>query len=88
MANPTSLRKLGLPITRRTGAAQAAVAQTSVAVATTAATDVSPYGYTQAQADAIVAQLNAAVADIAALTTLVNELRTALINARLIKGSA
>jgi hypothetical protein len=51
----------------RAGAAQAAVA-------TTAATNSSPYGYSQAQADAIVA--------------LVNELRAAMVAAGLIKGAA
>ncbi len=56
------------PIVQRSGAAQAAVA-------TTAATNVAPFGYTtQAQADAIV--------------TLVNELRAAMVALGLIKGSA
>lgn len=56
------------PVIQRTGAAQAAVA-------TTAATNVVPYGYTtQAQADAIV--------------TLVNEIRAALVQIGIIKGSA
>jgi hypothetical protein len=64
-------QKLGFwnatPIVQPSGAAQAAVAGT-------AATNSSPYGYSQAQADAIV--------------TLVNALRTALVNAGIIKGSA
>jgi hypothetical protein len=56
------------PVIQRAGAAQAAVA-------TTAATNVVPYGYTtQTQADAIV--------------TLVNEMRDALVEKGLIKGSA
>lgn len=56
------------PVVQRVGAAQAAVA-------TTAATDITPFGYTtQAQADAIV--------------TLVNELRAALVEKGLIKGAA
>lgn len=55
------------PIVQRVGAAQAAVAGT-------AATNSSPYGYAQAQADAIV--------------TLVNELRAAMIAFGLIKGAA
>ncbi len=54
-------------VIQRAGAAQAAVA-------TTSATNVAPYGYAQAQADAIV--------------TLVNELRAALVEKGLIKGSA
>lgn len=55
------------PIVQRSGAAQAAVA-------TTAATASTPYGYSEAQANAIVA--------------LVNELRAAMVAAGLIKGSA
>ncbi len=54
------------PIVQRTSASQAAVV-------TTPATNSSPYGYSQAQADAIV--------------TLVNELRAALVAVGLIKGS-
>jgi hypothetical protein len=64
-------QKLGffdaMPIVRPAGAAQAAVA-------TTAATDVSPFGYTEAQANAIV--------------TLVNEMRSVLVNLGLMKGAA
>ena len=56
------------PTVQRTGAAQ-------TAVATTGATDTSPFGYTSA------AQANAIVA-------LVNELRAALVAKGLIKGSA
>ena len=56
------------PIVQRSGAAQAAVA-------TTGATNTTPYGFTTAaQADAIV--------------TLVNELRAAMVAAGLIKGAA
>jgi hypothetical protein len=88
MSTPTSLRKAGVPIKRRAASAQAAVTQTSAAVAATAATDSTPFGYAEAQANAIVAELNKAVTDIANLTTLVNELRTALVNLRAIKGSA
>lgn len=55
------------PVVQRSGAAQAAVV-------TTASTNVTPFGYTQAQADAIVA--------------LVNELRAAIVEKGLIKGSA
>lgn len=64
-------QKLGFynatPIAQRSGAAQAAVVGT-------AATNSSPYGYSQAQADAIV--------------TLLNEIRTTLVNLGLMKGSA
>lgn len=55
------------PIAQRAGAAQAAVT-------TTASTSTTPFGYTQAQADAIV--------------TLVNEMRAALVASGLIKGAA
>lgn len=55
------------PVAQRSGAAQAAVAAT-------ASTNSSPYGFTQAQADAIV--------------TLVNEMRAALVAKGIIKGSA
>jgi hypothetical protein len=64
-------QKLGFydatPIVRPAGAAQAAVA-------TTGATDVTPFGYTEAQANAIVA--------------LVNEMRSVLVNLGLMKGAA
>lgn len=55
------------PVAQRAGAAQAAVA-------VTAATNSSPYGYAQAQADAIVA--------------LVNEIRATLVEKGLFKGAA
>lgn len=55
------------PIVQRASADQAAVA-------TTGATNSTPYGYTQAQANAIIA--------------LVNELRAALVAVGIIKGSA
>ena len=45
---------------------------TAVVVATTAATNVAPYGYAQAQADAIVTAVNALVADMADIKQLVN----------------
>lgn len=55
------------PIVQRSGSAQAAVA-------TTAATSSTPYGYSQAQANGIV--------------TLLNEIRATLVAAGLMKGSA
>jgi len=55
------------PIVQRVGAAQAAVA-------TTAATDSDPFGYTEAQANAIIA--------------LLNEIRAALVAVGIIKGAA
>jgi UDP-N-acetyl-D-mannosaminuronic acid transferase (WecB/TagA/CpsF family) len=59
---------LTTPVVRRAGAAQAAVA-------TTASTSTTPFGYTtQAQADAIV--------------TLVNEMRATILALNLFKGAA
>lgn len=55
------------PVVKRVGAAQAAVP-------TDAATDSTPFGFSEAQANAIV--------------TLVNELRAALVAVGLIKGEA
>lgn len=55
------------PVARRAGASQAAVA-------TTAATSTTPFGYTEAQANAIIA--------------LLNEIRAALVEKGIIKGSA
>lgn len=47
-------------------------ARTSSAVATTAAINVAPYGYSQAQADAIPAAINAVRADLADTAALLN----------------
>lgn len=47
---------------------------TAAAVVTTAATNVAPYGYSQAQADALVTAVNAAQDDILALKKLINAL--------------
>jgi hypothetical protein len=55
------------PVAMRAGAAQAAVA-------TTAATSTSPFGFAEAQANAIV--------------TLLNEIRAALVEKGIIKGAA
>lgn len=56
-------------------AARSVPAATQAAVATTAATALTPNGYsTSAQADAIVAAVNAAAADILALKKVVNAL--------------
>lgn len=58
------------------------------AVATTSATNSSPYGYAQTQADALVTNVNALRVDVLALATLVNQLRADLVSLGLIKGSA
>ena len=69
---------------------QGAVTKTvGAAVATTAATNSTPYGYTTAaQADDIVTRLNQAIVDIGALETLVNRLRTEIVNKGIMKGAA
>ena len=68
---------------------QAAVTTTvGAAVAGTAATDSSPFGFAQAQADAIVANINALRVDLLAMNTLLTALRTSLVAADIIKGSA
>lgn len=71
-------QKLGFfgatPTVQRKGAAQAAVASTSIVNAAGAAPTAAEY--------------NAAVARVNALTTLVNELQAALVEKGLIKGSA
>lgn len=65
-------------------AAQAAVTVTSAQVSTAAATDLTT---AQALANALKTQGNAEQVDIAALTVLVNQLRTDLIALGLIKGA-
>ena len=68
---------------------QAAVTATvGSAVATTAATDSTPFGYAEAQANAIVANINALRVDVLAVVALVNRLRSDLVEMGLIKGSA
>ena len=69
---------------------QAAVTGTiGAAVGTTAATTTTPYGFsTSTQANGVITLLNTCRADVAALTTLANQLRTDLVNLTLIKGSA
>lgn len=51
--------------------------QTSVAVPTTAATNSTPYGFSQAQANDLVTTVNALVADVAALLAYIQTLETA-----------
>ena len=86
-------QKLGFhnstPVIQRAGAAQAAVTSTvGDAVVTTAATITTPYGYAQAQADAIVANVNTLRVDLLATVALANECRAALVEKGLIKGAA
>jgi len=77
------------PVVQRAGSAQALVTATvGAALATTAATQTTPYGFSQAQADGLIARVNALIVDNAALIVLVNELRAAVVAKGLIKGSA
>lgn len=73
---------------QRNGSAGAAVTATvGASLATTAATQTTPYGFSQAQADGLIARVNALIVDNAALVALVNELRTTLVNKGLHLGS-
>lgn len=74
---------------QRTGATQAAVTNTvGAAVAATAATSTVPFGFAEAQANAIVTNVNALRVDVIANNALLNELRAALVEKGLIKGAA
>ena len=72
------------------GSADQAAVTTTVgsAVAGTAATDSSPFGYAQAQADAIVTNINALRVDLLAMNTLLTAIRASLVAADIIKGGA
>lgn len=77
------------PVAQRSGSDQAAVATLSGSVATTSASNSSPYGYTTAsQADAIVSTVNSLITKVNSTITLENELRAALVALGAIKGSA
>lgn len=79
----------GSAAVQRAGSAQAAVTNgVGAALATTAATNSSPYGFSQAQADGLIARVNSLITDNAAQTVLINELRAALVEKGIIKGSA
>lgn len=77
--NPTNLTALNAKVTGDNGAPFAALLQPKhqaaniAAVASTAATSTTPFGYAEAQANAIVTNINA--------------IRTALINAGIMKAS-
>ena len=77
------------PVGQRAGSAQAAVTATvGAALATIAATNTTPYGFSQAQADGLIARVNALIVDNAAQTVLINELRAALVEKGIVKGAA
>jgi len=86
-------QKVGLfgatPVVQPSGATEAAVVPTvGAALATTAATTSTPYGFSQAQADGLIARVNALIVDNAALVALVNKLRADLVLLGAIKGAA
>lgn len=86
-------QKVGLfgatPVVQPASANQAAITPTiGGALATTAATTSTPYGFSQAQADGLIARVNQLLADVAALTTLCHAQRTALVALGAIKGAA
>lgn len=88
----TAAKKLAFhgatPVAQRAGSAQAAVTTTvGAALATTAATTSTPYGFSQVQADGLIARVNALRVDVLALTALLNELRAAEVEKGLIKGA-
>jgi hypothetical protein len=77
------------PVVQRASSSQAAVATTAItAPATTASISTAHYGYTSTQADAISAAVSSLITRVAANTTLVNELRAALVALGAIKGAA
>lgn len=75
-------------ISQPTSADQAAVATTAItALVTTAATSNSPFGFTSAQANAILAAVNSLITQGAALVVQGNRNRTDLVALGLVKGS-
>lgn len=86
-------QKLGFfnatPIIQPASANQAAVTTTvGSAVAATGSTQTTPYGYAQAQADAIVSNVNALRVDLLAMNTLLTQVRADLVALGFEKGSA
>ncbi len=85
---PVSFGAESTPIGQRSGSAQAAVNASAITpVATTGSTVTTPYGYSQAQADAIPAAINAVITRQGSIITLLNELRATLVAHNLIAGA-
>lgn len=84
----TATQKVGFhgtaPTVQRAGSAQAAVTLTAATVTTATATDLAT---SEALANSLKTQLNAAIADNVNLAALVNELRASLVAKGLIKGA-
>ena len=78
---PTAIASIGSPLTvPQTHPTEPT--ETAVDVATTTATNTTPWGYsTQAQANAIVTEINALVTDVATLITWADALQTKLTTA-------
>ena len=76
------------PIVRPTSASQAAITTTAItAPVTTVATSSAPFGFTEAQANSIVAAVRSLIVRVDAQTTFNNQARTDLIALGLIAGS-
>lgn len=73
MAEDNAERELGTVAAEQV----AAPAATAVTVATTASTSTTPFGYSQAQADALITSHNALLVDVDALRTYLGTIHTA-----------
>lgn len=84
--------KIGLfgvtPIVQPSASGQAAVTTATLSSVTQAAPTVTAYGFTSAQAVALLSAVDGLVTRVNALSTLDASIRTALVNLGLIKGSA
>lgn len=80
----------GKRVPLRVGSTQAAVTKaTGAALATTAATQTTPFGFaTQAQADLLTTRINTLIADNAAAIVLLNEIQATLVEKGGFKGAA
>ena len=76
------------PVIQRASAAQVVTVSTVGAAVVTTASTLSAYGFTQAQADSIVARVNSLIVDGIARNVLLNEIRAALVEKGIIKGAA
>lgn len=77
------------PVIQQAHADQGAVTLTAgAALATTAATQSTPYGFSQAQADGLIARVNAILIDNIAINVLLTRMRLDAVTIGTIKGSA
>src|SRR3972149_7727494 len=76
------------PVAQPSGSTQAAVATTALTtMATTAATSTTPFGFTEAQANAIIAAVNGHALGGHSAIVLVNKIRADLVTLGLIAGA-